>query len=96
MKLVNLEKVEFPGSPENAAVYERLKKHNGKKVVIIFRNPQSSRRGNITRHHGVIDGLWERGLRFSPPIHVPRKQYADVLIASVFYADLKQIEIKDQ
>lgn len=64
MKIVNLEKIDSPGSPENNSVYKKLQKYRGKKVVLVFRQRQASRRGNIERHHCVIDSIWEHGIYF--------------------------------
>ena len=98
MKAINLEAVKSPGDKKpNQAAFLRLQNHVGKKAILVFREPQSSRRGNIHRHHCTILDVWNRGVSFSPVIRVPRtfkgEPLTDLLVSSAWFSTLTQVEI---
>ena len=95
MQSVSLEYVNVAGDkPENSKAFETLKPFVGKKVVLVFKKPQRTNRGNVTRHHCTIESLWARGITFSPVLHYPRENMPDALLNGVWFADIKNVEIK--
>lgn len=94
MQSITLEHVKAAGDVrENNDAYKTLKPLVGKKVVLVFKKPQRTNRGDITRHHCTIESLWARGITFSPALRFPREKMPAALFNGVWFAEIKNVEV---
>jgi hypothetical protein len=96
VKIISLEDIrrQYAANQRRGAktIVKRLTPHIGKKIVIVFKDPVVAKK-NIRRHRCTLETLAHICLLFSPCIKIPRGRYPDLLVNSMGFDRIQQIEI---